>query len=467
MSVRRSTPLFVPDGRGRTPRKRSCEDQAGPETPEVADRRELNLAPGRSCPTRVAGVFLFLPLLARLRFEQLVTLADYPGSEMVPAASALLSLLALKLLDKERRSHIDDFNFDEALGLFAGLNVLPKKSFTTDYSYRATRDHQCGLLQGWVKALAPLLFPDAGTFSLDFHPIPFRGDPSGLDRHYLPRRGKAGPSVLTFFALEQESRCLCYSNANLTRADQHGELMQFVEFWQALMGKHPEWLYFDSKVVDYPELNRVNQLGIHFVTIRRRGAAILRRLASLPTSHWTKAVIDTPQRCHQQIRYLEEKVRLRGYDGLVRQIAVAGLGRENPTLFITNNLTETAREVVIRYAGRNRVEDGLGISVNFFHLDCLASEVRLNVDLDAALTVIANGCYRWLAAQLRGYENTAPKQLYRRFVETSGRVEIQPTHILVRFDRRSHNPVLREAELDKEITAVPWLGNRTVKFEFR
>ena len=53
---------------------------------------------------------------------------------MVPAPSALLSLLALKLLDKERRSHIDDFNCDEALGLFAGLNVLPKKSFATDYS---------------------------------------------------------------------------------------------------------------------------------------------------------------------------------------------------------------------------------------------------------------------------------------------------------------------------------------------
>jgi hypothetical protein len=35
----------------------------------------------------------------------------------------------------------------------------------------------------------------------------------------------------------------------------------------------------------------------------------------------------------------------------------------------------------------------LGISVNFFHLDCLASEVRLNVDLDVALTVLANGCY--------------------------------------------------------------------------
>src|SRR5947208_2817114 len=80
--------------------------------------------------------------------------ADDPGSRLVPAASALLSLLALKLLDKERRSHINDFNFDEALGFFAGLNILPKKSFVTDYSYRTGRPHQQALLVGWVKALS-------------------------------------------------------------------------------------------------------------------------------------------------------------------------------------------------------------------------------------------------------------------------------------------------------------------------
>jgi len=385
---------------------------------------------------------------------------------MIPAASALLALLSLKLLDKERKSHIDDFNFDEALGLFAGLNVCPKKSFATSYSYRATREQQLALLQGWVRTLAPVMFPDAGTFSLDFHPIPFRGEPSGLDRHYLPRRGKAGPSVLTFFALEQQSRCLCYSNANLTRAEQHGELMRFVDFWQALTGKYPEWLYFDSKVVDYPELNRLNKLSISFVTIRRRGAAILRRLATLPSSGWIKAVIDTPKRCHQQIRYRDEKIRLPGYDGLIRQIAVTGLGRDNPTLFLSNNLTTSAREIVIRYAGRNRIEDGLGISVNFFHFDCLASEVRLNVDLDAALTVVANGCYRWMGAQLRGYENAAPKQLYRRFVETAGSIEIQPKEIQVRLERRSHNPIIREANFDRESSPIPWLDNKRVTFAF-
>jgi len=386
---------------------------------------------------------------------------------MIPAPSAVLALLVLKLLDKERRSHIDDFNTDEALGLFAGLNILPKKSFATAYSYRAGRDQQLGLMRGWVKALAPLMFPAAEGFALDFHPIPYRGDPAGLDRHYLPRRGKAGTSVLTFFALEREGRCLCYANANLTRADQRGEVMRFVDFWRTVAGSDPKWLYLDSRVADYPELSRINGRGIHFVTIRRRGAALLRRLGRQPASAWKAAVIDIPKRCHQRIRYLAEGVHLRGYEGRIRQVAVSGLGREEPTLFLSNDFEETPRDLIIRYAGRNRIEDGLGISVNFFHLDCLASEVRLNVDLDAALTVIANGCYRWLASRLHGFEKAAPKQLYRRFIETAGTVEIGEDRLTVTLDRRCHNPIVREASLDGDPLPIPWIGRRRLVFTYR
>src|SRR5690349_9399370 len=202
----RTAPLFAPDGRGRPPGRARREDRDGPDEAPVADQRALDLTAGRRLRTRTAGVFLFLPLLARVRLDQLVAAAAYPGSEMVPPPAAILALLVLKLLDKERRSHINDFDLDEALGLFAGLNILPKKSFVTDYSYRTTRENQLGLLRGWVPALGAALFPAADTFSLDFHPIPYRGDPTGLDQHYLPLRGSAGPSVQTFFALEQESR---------------------------------------------------------------------------------------------------------------------------------------------------------------------------------------------------------------------------------------------------------------------
>ena len=144
-----------------------------------------------------------------------------------------------------------------------------------------------------------------------------------------------------------------------------------------------------------------------------------------------------------------------------------GLGRDRPTLLLSNDLSETARSLIIRYAGRNRVEDGLGTSVNFFHLDCLASEVRLNVDLDVAMTVLANGCYRWLAHHLKGFSRSAPKQVFRKFIETSGEVEVQAERIVIHFDRRCHNPILREAKLEGQSPPIPWLNDLSVKFEYR
>ncbi len=459
----------MPSSRGR-PRADSgtlADDEEQPDVP-VVDVRALSLEPGRRLFTRHAGLFLFLPLLARLQFRRLVAQADYPSSKMVPAANALLSLLTLKLFDKERLSHIDDFNCDEALGLFAGLNIPPKKSFATDYSYRTTRIHQEKLLRGWVRALSPLLFPDSDSFSLDFHPIGHRGEETDLENHYQPMRGQAGPSVQTFFAMEQKSRVLCYANANLTRSRQSGEILRFIDFWKKLMGRFPQWLYFDSKLTTYAELSEINRKpDVRFVTIRRRGNSILRRLCALPEDRWEGAVIDIPKRRHQQIRYVDERVKLRGYDGEIRQIAVKNLGRKQPTLFLTNSFDTSARIVVMNYARRNGVEDALGSSVNFFHLDCLSSEVRLNVDLDTVLTVLANGCYRWLASRLHGFDKSKPKALYRKFVETSGTIEIASgRRIVVYFDRRSHNPILREAELGKDCPRIPWLSNHRLEFVY-
>lgn len=426
----------------------------------------LALNAKRSLRTRLAGAFLFVPLLAQLGFDRLVQDANYPGSKMIPAVNALLSLLVLKLLDKERHSHIDDFNFDDALGLFAGLNVLPKKSFATDYSYRTQRSHQEKLIAGWIGKLSPLLFPEPEAFNLDFHAIPYRGDPDGLDNHYLPLRGKAGTSILTFFAQEQKSRVFCYANANLSRDDQAGEILRFVDFWRQVTGHDPQWLYFDSRLTTYPELARLNERGISFITIRRRGPAITRRLDGLPKTSWHKAHLGIPKRRHQNIRYVDESIFLKDYGGTLRQVAVGGLGREQFTLFLSNNHDITARNLVLRYAGRNGVEDDLGISVNFFHLDCLTSQVRLNVDLDVALTVLANGCYRWLASKLKGFDKSKPKDLYRKFVQTAGRVDITADQVAVHFDRRAHNPILREAGLDRACPPIPWLGNRRLTFSY-
>ena len=213
-------------------------------------------------------------------------------------------------------------------------------------------------------------------------------------------------------------------------------------------------------------MSRLNQRGVRFITIRRRGRGLLQRLQAVPAEQWHGAVIRTPKRCHQRVRYVDEWVRLRGYQGQVRQVAVDGLGNEKPTLLLSNDTTQTPRQLLLRYAGRNRVEDGLGSCVDFFHLDCLSSVVRLNADLDAVTTVLAQGCYRWLGSRLKGYEKFRPKQLYRKFVETGGLVEVDAGRMVVTLERRCHNAALREAALDREGTPVPWLRQFPIIFNY-
>lgn len=440
--------------------------QPRPAIPEVADVRTLDLSPGQNLTSRLAGLFLFLPFLAKVGLDRLVSDAQLIGTTMIPAVSYLLSGLALKLVDKERKSHITDWSFDPGLGLFAGLNVMPKTTALTDYSYRLVDGQQQRLLAAWIEAVIPLLCDQAPqAFALDFHPIPHRGEESGLENHYVPLRGKAVPSVLVCFGRSVDVPLLCYATADLLRQEKDQQPLHFVRFWETLTGMRPQWLYFDSKMTTYAVLDQLTKLGISFVTIRRRGPQLVQKLLDRSPHEWTKAVIDTPRRRHQRISYLDDRVTLTTYEGKCRQVA-ALMGRDRPTLFLTNNRTVTAKEIITRYISRNLIENDLGINVNFFHMDCLSSEVRLNVMTDIVLTVLANGCYRWLSQHLKGCGKMEPKQLYRKFVETGGRIAINENELLVRLDRRAHNPVIAQAHLDQDCQPISWLGNKRIRFAY-
>jgi len=53
-------------------------------------------------------------------------------------------------------------------------------------------------------------------------------------------------------------------------------------------------------------------------------------------------------------------------------------------------------------------------------------------------------------------------------VETGGAIEAAADRTLrVRFDRRSHNPILREAALDRDCPPIPWLSGYRVEFQYR
>jgi len=117
--------LLREEGFARLPRRRDQERPAAIKA-ESAEVRRLDLSP-RSFRTTVAGLFLFVPLLEGIDLTRVVQAGQLPGSPMIPAEQAVRSLLALKLLGTERKSHLMDLVFDPAIALFAGLNVVPKR----------------------------------------------------------------------------------------------------------------------------------------------------------------------------------------------------------------------------------------------------------------------------------------------------------------------------------------------------
>ena len=77
----------------------------------------LDLTP-RTLRTRLGGLFVFVPLMRNLRFAEVVRRAQLPGSAPIPAEQAVRTLLALKLLGKERKSHVMDLVADPGIAHF-------------------------------------------------------------------------------------------------------------------------------------------------------------------------------------------------------------------------------------------------------------------------------------------------------------------------------------------------------------
>ena len=454
-------------GRG-VPTPPGEQAQDGSEVPQVADAKAIDLTPHRVGPTQTAGLFLFIPDLLGLGIDQAVKHAGYPGSKMIPPVQAILGLLAGKLLGKRRISHINDLNFDAGAGYFAGLNVLPKSTYATDYSYRTQRQMNEQFIDALVARLPEEDRRRGKDFYLDFHAIPYRGQEAELEQHWVPMRNKAKPSVMAFVAQEAQRRIVCYATANIVRQEADTMAVRFVDHWKETSGGYPARVILDSRATVYAGLSQLNQRGVGFITVRRRGAAMLRRVAAEPARAWQRCQVIQAGTRSRHVRYLDQTVELPEYEGAVRQLVIKGLGHDKPTFLLTNDLPRrcTARQVIMDYASRNHVEHNLGEKITFFHLDCLASEVRLNVDFDLTLTAGAHLLYQCLGRRLKGFEACTPAKLYRKFVNTPGHVEIAGGELRVMFAKRSHNPILKEAHLDRLTPPIPWCGGLRLRMLF-
>jgi hypothetical protein len=454
------------EGFARLPRRRDAErpERPRPERAAVADVRQLTWG-ARRFPTALGGLFLFLPWLVRLDLAGLVARADFPGTQMIPAAHAVRAALALKLTSTERKSHVMDLVFDEGLALWAGLNVTPKTTFLSQYASRLGPRRLTALLDGWVSTLRGQGVLPGQTFNLDFHAIPFFGADEFIEKHYVSRRSRRQESVLAFLAQDGDTRVLCYADANLRKGEEAAQVLAFVRFWTRQTGHPPPHLVFDSQCTTYEKLGELDALGVRFITLRRRSPALLREIALQPRGAWRTVHLDVPQRQYQTPKIIEQRVTLRGVPGPLRQLFITDLGHEAPTILLTNDLHATPAALILRYARRMLIENGLADAVHFLHLDALSSAVALNVSFDVLLTTMATGLYRLLARTLRGYERAQPRQLWRRFLHSPAQVRVTATEVVVELPRRAHNPILIAAGLLDERTPVPWCENRTLRFE--
>jgi hypothetical protein len=438
------------------PRRLDEERPAGPRpTAEpIADVRAFTLAP-RAFPTRFGGLFLFLPDLVRLDGAGLAQAAGLPGSRMIPAAHALRACLALKLWSVERKADVMALVADEGLGLFAGLNVSPKKSFLAEYSHRIDHARTLRLLAAWQAHVAgTALFPGA-SFNLDFHSVPYYGESPVVERHYVSARSRRQPSLLVFLAQDADSRAFCYSNADLRKGEEPEEVFRFIAFWQRThQGQPPRHLVFDSKLTTYAGLARLDALGIPFITLRRRSATLLKEIVLLPRAAWRVVDLDVPTRKYQTPRVYEQPVRLAGRR--FRQLFIQDLGHEEPTILLTNQRQASLKQLITRYAHRMLIENALADAVRFFHMDALSSAVGLKVDFDMALLVLASGLYRLLARRMRGYSEAQARQIFRDLVDMPADVTIDARQVAVSFHRRSHLPIVLASGLLDRPVPIPW-----------
>jgi hypothetical protein len=376
----------------------------------------------------------------------------------------VLSLLALKLSGRRRRSQVRSVVHDPALGLFAGLNVLPKTWHLTTYSYRTNRTQQLAFYQ----ALQPRL-RDAGLLgelglNLDFHAIMSYGEDTVLDKHYVPRRSQRTRSVLTFVAQDGKQRTIIYTNAELTARQQSGELISFCRFYEGSHGQLPTLLVFDQKLTTHAHLAELDELGVGFITLRQRSPKLIEQLEALPASAWTKTRLDRSGK-HKTASYHEQAVTINGRT--FRQVAVNGLGREQATLLLTNQHQLTVKHLIERYGQRWGIENQLAEQIRAFHLDSLCSQVPLAVDFDVVLTVLADTIYRRFARGLHAsYHKQTPDTIRDYLINGIGELHFSPGNVEVRLRRRTHTPALLEAGYQDRRIQVPWWGGRNLSYSF-
>jgi hypothetical protein len=203
------------------------------------------------------------------------------------------------------------------------------------------------------------------------------------------------------------------------------------------------------------------------MTLRRRSPSLLRAIWSRPASAWRRITLSSLTRRFRTPRVLDERIRLKGYEGESRQITIIELGHEEPTVLLTNDFRSDCPALVTRYAQRMLIEKGISEAIQFFHLDALSSMVGLKVDFDLQITIMAGTLYRLMAERIgREYDKAQAKTIDRDLLDVSATVRIGESEVVVTLDKRAHDPYLVASGLADRPTPMPWFGDKQLMIRF-
>ncbi|MCX5799570.1 MAG: transposase, partial [Proteobacteria bacterium] len=321
ISVRTVERVLAEEGFPKLPRRTRLKiglTVKGAEVPQKSEAVSIAQREGQHFACESPGAFLFAPFLENFQPLELIRSIGLPGTKVIPAMSYFLSFLALKLIGTERYAHMGDHAFDPGLGLFAGLNVLPKCTAMSTYSYSLDEVHILKLQQAFVKKAVRLGLYDGSIINLDFHTIPHYGDESVLQEHWAGARGKRMKGALTLFAQDASSKLILYTAADILKEEANEQVLNFLSFWKKVHKGVASTFVFDSKFTTYEHLSLLNSQGVRFITLRRRGKKLVGNLDE--RSPWERIHIPHDKRKYPDPYIHQSLIDLKDYEGQLRQI---------------------------------------------------------------------------------------------------------------------------------------------------
>jgi len=417
---------------------------------------------------QVGGIYYFIPYILQTKLYELISSAPFPETSKLSKINSILSILALKLIGHERLSKISSYNHDTGFGFFAGLNVPPKTTATSTYSYMVDKETIQSFMKEFISQMRTTYsqYYQGDTINLDFHSIPHYGEKSEMDDNWVGAKHQRLKSALTLFAQDGESRHLLYANTDIDREDESNEIVNFVNYWTDVKGIIEQTLVFDSKLTTYDILEDLDTRKIKFITLRRRGKKLIEDANNIPEKDWIKVDLKKEKRKFNKFKMYESEITLPRTNFKVRQVIFKDHGRQVPTFLVTNNREVELETLALHYANRWLIENKFSELVDFFNLNALSSPFMIRIYFDVVLTVIADTLYRLLAKDLKRFEDCTPKTIFADFINCRCIGEVDGDEIIIKMKKKATTPIFKSNDVFQKSYHVPWLGNKRLRFDW-